>query len=120
MDPCVFCLTEHETTEHLFFSCSVTIRFWQDVYHWLNIGINNSLFNKFQVMIYTEGMSKKMSKMVNIIIIMGKNHIHKDKWKNSKPSIVCFKNEIKNYMTSLKENQSINDLYKTMSKSLAL
>lgn len=47
-------------------------------------------------------MSKKVSKMVNIIFIMGKYHIHKNKWNNSKPNINCFKNEIKNYIASLK------------------
>ena len=64
VNPCVFCMTEHETTEHLFFSCTVTMMFWKDVYRWLNIGINDSLFNKFQVMIYMDGLSKKVSKMV--------------------------------------------------------
>ncbi len=122
VDPCVFCMTEHETIEHLFFSCSVTTLFWKDVYRWLNIGINFSLFNKFHVMIYMNGLSKEISKMVNIIIIMGKYHIHKNKCKNSRPNIVCFKNEIKNYVTSLKglseESQSLGELYETMSKSL--
>ena len=103
-------MTEHETIEHLFFSCSVTMMLWEDVYRWLDIGINNSLFNKSQVMIYMEGLSKKISKMV-IIFIPGKYHIHKNKWNNSKPTINCFKNEIENYITSLKvlseENQSV-------------
>lgn len=62
VNPCVFCMTEHETIEHLFFSCSVTMMFWKDVYRWLNIGINNSLFNKSQVMIYMEGLSKNYPK----------------------------------------------------------
>lgn len=28
VDPCGFCGTEPETTEHLYFSCSVTMQFW--------------------------------------------------------------------------------------------
>lgn len=69
-------------------------------------------------------MSKKVSKMVNIIFIMGKYHIHKNKWNNSKPNINCFKNEIKNYIASLKvlseENQSINDLLNNVRVSCSL
>lgn len=72
-------------------------------------------------MIYIDGLSKKITKMVNIILIMGKYHIHKNKWRNGKPTTECFKNEIKNDITSLKvllqENQSRSDLYE---KSLAL
>ncbi len=37
--------------------------------------------------------------MVNIIIIMGKYRIHLSKWKNQKPFLNCFKNELKNYVS---------------------
>ncbi len=53
--------------------------------------------NLFQVLVYADGLSKKISFMLNIIITMGKYNVHKSKWNNSKPSLNCFKNEYKIY-----------------------
>ncbi len=108
VDPCVFCMTEHETRTLILFLFS-----------------HDAFLERCLLLVkynYMNGLSREISKMVNIIIIMGKYHIHKNKWKNSRPNIVCFKNEIKNYVTSLKvlseESQSLGELYETMSKSL--
>ncbi len=125
VDPCVFCLEEPETIEHLFFSCPVTVKFWQDLFSWLNIDINTDIpsLNMFQILVYADGLSKKMSYMLNIIITMGKYHVHKSKWNNSKPSLNYFKNECKKYLESLKhlskDNQSLGELYKSMYESLS-
>lgn len=64
-------------------------------------------------MIYMDGLSKKVFKMLNIVLIMWKYPIFiYINGKNGKPTINCFKNEIKNYRASLKvlseANQSIN------------
>ncbi len=58
---------------------------------------------------------KKMSYMLNIIITMGKYHVHKSKWNNSKPSLNDF-NECKKYLESFK---SLGELYKSMYESLS-
>ncbi len=112
-----FWLEEPETIEHFFFSCLITLKFWQDLFSWLNIDINTDIpsQNLFQVLVYADGLSKKMSFMLNIIITMGKYHVHKSKWNNSKPSLNCFKNECKKYLESLKhlskDNQPLGELY---------
>lgn len=58
------------------------------------------MFNKFQLMIYIGGLSKKTSKMVNIILIMGKYYMHKNKWENGKPNAVFF-NKLKNILKGI-------------------
>ncbi len=55
-----------------------------------------------QVLVYADGLSKNMSFMLNIIITMGKYHVHKSKWNNSKPSLNYFKNECKKYLKHFK------------------
>lgn len=45
-----------------------------------------------QVLVYTDNLTKEISDKVNIIIIMGKYHIHSCKWKNQKPSLTWFIN----------------------------
>ncbi len=54
IDPCVICLKEPETINHLFFLCSVTFQFWQDLYSCLNSGTDNSFFEPFQILIYMD------------------------------------------------------------------
>ena len=93
VEPCCFCNADCETTEHLFYSCTVTSLFWQDVFEWIGNKIENiTPFDKHQILLYKDNLSKEFSELVNIIIVLGKYHIHSSKWKNKHPSIVWFKN----------------------------
>lgn len=113
MDLSCFCL-KPETTEHLFFSCQITLQFWQNVKDWLNVRIKN--FEAQQILLYNDNLSKDICEMANIIIIMGKYHICK--WKKQKPMLNCFRNELKNYLYSLQvlldTHQPIQKLCHTM------
>jgi len=50
VDLCGFFSKEPETIEHLFYSCPVTLQFWQDLYSWLSIGIDIPPLNVSQVL----------------------------------------------------------------------
>lgn len=100
VEVCVFCLEELHTIEHLFYSCTVTSQFWQNLYNWLNSSIENiNPFDMNQILIYKN--ANELSDMINIIIIMGKCHLHTCKWKIKKLSLVCFKNKLRSFYSSL-------------------
>ena len=102
VEACVFCLEEPETIEHLFYSCRVTGQFWQNLHTWLSSTIQNiSPFDMNQILIYKNDTAKEISDTINIIMIMGKYHIHACKWKNQRPSLISYKNELKILFSSL-------------------
>lgn len=77
----------------------ITEQFWQNLQSCLSNKIENiTPFNTHQILTY-----KKMtfSYTVNIIVIKGRYHIHICKWKNQKPSLIYFKNELKILFFSL-------------------
>lgn len=75
---------------------------------------NITPFNTHQIVIYKNYFDKEISHMVNIIVIKGKYHIHIFKWTNQKPSLICFKNEMKILFFSLLILADTNQ-YKTLS-----
>lgn len=102
MEPCVFCSEEEENIEHLFFSCPVVKEFWQDIMNWIKIKVGTISNFKLEQIIYgNDNLPKEICKICNILIIMGKYHIHKGKWQNKKPCIIVFKGEMKEYYSSL-------------------
>lgn len=102
VEACVFCLEEPETIEHLFYACRVTSQFWQNLHNWLSTTIENIRpFEMNHILIYKNDTAKEISNMINIIIIMGKYHIHACKWKNQRPSLIFFKNELNIFYSSL-------------------
>ena len=69
---------------------------------WLKSKIDNiTPFKKDQVLIYNENVPPKMSDLINIIIVLGKYHIHSCKWKGRLTSLMCFKNELNKYFEAL-------------------
>lgn len=80
---CEFCSNEKETIFHLFFHCIYTKIFWVDV--------ENLITRKFytavklggsDIMIYVDdyGIEKDKAYIIQLLVIMGKFHIHKMKW----------------------------------------
>lgn len=101
VDPCDFCHENPERTEHLFFLCSVSRKFWQDVHSWLNNKISElEQFTIEDILIYNSKLTRDISLLINLIIIMGLN-IHKNKWKKQLPNVNCFKNEFRMLLSSL-------------------
>ena len=46
-------------------------------------------------------MDHTVSDIINIIILLGKYHMHCAEWRNSKPSFSCFINEFRLFFSSL-------------------
>ena len=53
----------------------------------------------FFLLLYNDNMNNNssVSDMVNMLIIMGKYHIHCSKWRDPKFSFECFINDLKMY-----------------------
>jgi len=110
-------------TEHLFFLCSVSRKFWQDVHSWLKNKISE-LFTIEDILIYNYKITRDLSILINLIIIMGKYHVHKNKWKKQLPNVNCFKNEFSMFLSSLnpvkKSKQTVEDVCYAAEKFLIL
>uniref|UniRef100_A0A3P9AV59 Reverse transcriptase domain-containing protein n=1 Tax=Maylandia zebra TaxID=106582 RepID=A0A3P9AV59_9CICH len=102
VEPCGFCSQNAESIDHLFFSCSVTTDFWQDLVDWLSIRIDGMTPLTLTQVLYNNGdPSKELSMLHKVVIIMGKYHIHKCKWQSKRPSLTVLKIELKSFLSSL-------------------
>lgn len=102
VEPCGFCSQNVESIDHLFFSCSVTTDFWQDLVDWLSIRIDGMTPLTLTQVLYNNGdPSKELSMLHKVVIIMGKYHIHKCKWQSKRPSLTVLKIELKSFLSSL-------------------
>ena len=103
---CSFCNLYNETIYHIFVECDIVKHFWSDVKNWFTrtfeldvnlgeesiiLGVNNDIY------------------FVQLVILLAKFHIYKQKLRNENPSFIYLKNEIKkvheNEEFYLKKNQ---------------
>lgn len=99
---CEFCQNDIEKTEHLFFLCPISEKFWQNVHTWLSNKLSDlEQFTIEDVLFYKSKLKKETSLLINLVIIMCKYHLHKSKWKKQLPNLECFKNEFKIYLFSI-------------------
>ncbi len=111
-DPCVFCEAAEETLDRVFFSYRVSEGFWSDLHHWLSLKMNDILtFDLSHILFYIDTLDSYISDMVNMIVLVGKYHIHRSKCSNSKPSFLWFINHLKLFFSSIKKG-SIQQNYK--------
>ncbi|KAI7791725.1 hypothetical protein IRJ41_005592 [Triplophysa rosa] len=90
---CEFCNKEKEKIFHLFFHCIYTKIFWVDVENFITrILFVAAKLNGSDIMLYY---------IIQLIVLMGKFHIHKMKWSGSKPNFFHFINEFKQYCDML-------------------
>ena len=91
---CTFCNENPETILHLFCDCKHVEKFWKDLELWLFRNCNIQItFSKNDIC-----LMKKMYKnqhLFNLIIILAKKHIYKQKLNKSKPTIGMFLIELK-------------------------
>lgn len=107
VDPCVFCEEADETLEHMFFFCPVSNSFWSEIHNWLLFKMDNiPTINLSHILFYMDNLDSSISDLLNMIILLGKYHIHCCKWRSSKPSFVWFINDFKLFVSSLKKIQS--------------
>ncbi len=101
---CEFCSNEKETIFHLFFHCIYTKIFWVDVENSITRKCNTAVkLGGSDIMIYVDdyGIEKDKAYIIQLLVIMGKFHIHKMKWSGGKPNVFYFINEFKQYCNTV-------------------
>ncbi len=91
-----FCKGERKLFFIYFFLCIHTKIFWIDVELFIKEMLDISLqLSGFYVIIYfgDHGFDKVKAYLIQLLILMGKFHIHKMKWSGSKPNFSHFINE---------------------------
>ena len=95
-DLCTFCKKEKETIIHLFCQCDFVKTFWENVLSWINS--EQDIIDTFLPFEIIFGLTKeKKNHTLNILIILAKYHIYKQKLNNVKPTIDLFKADVKYY-----------------------
>uniref|UniRef100_A0A8C1Z089 Reverse transcriptase domain-containing protein n=1 Tax=Cyprinus carpio TaxID=7962 RepID=A0A8C1Z089_CYPCA len=97
---CTFCGNYDETICHLFYGCIYSKIFWRDVENYIRRKTGQTLTLKGKdVFIYFEdgGTDKDFSFFVQLFLVLGKFHIHKMKWAESKPNFKHLLAELKQY-----------------------
>uniref|UniRef100_A0A3B3HKX7 Reverse transcriptase domain-containing protein n=1 Tax=Oryzias latipes TaxID=8090 RepID=A0A3B3HKX7_ORYLA len=122
-EPCIFCSSETETLEHLFYSCNQVKIFWSDIHNWLSLKILNiPFFSLYDVLFYMENLDPGISDVINVVIILCKHFIHLCKWKNTCPLFSIFLNYFSDYYKCLKcipnKNKKTTVIYQNISKVL--
>ena len=92
---CVFCQTEVESMEHLFFYCNITKLFWKSLMTWIiekkisitQLTLENVLFGVFNI--------KEDFQILNHLILVAKFYIYKCKLHNVHPSLNVFLVKVK-------------------------
>ena len=94
-DLCSFCQAESETLLHLFCTCEVSILFWNLISDWLKntLNIQMQLDNK-TILFATTYYSRSV---LNLILLLGRLHIHKMKMNGGLPSLGLFRDDLKRY-----------------------
>ena len=102
---CSFCGLSSETVVHLFWQCPYTTTFWKDLSRYITDKLVSdfSSFWKNVLFGFLDNKSKKQTEtyLINLLIILGKYHIHKAKFSNSKPSFVSFGKETEQYIKTI-------------------
>ena len=120
-DPhCTFGCNEDETILHLFFTCHIVQRFWNEVIDWVKSNCTNCDTLSLSEELIILGTKKDIvtDKVIDLLIITGKWHIYKCKLQDREPRIEIFKQQFKERHTIEKRNyltrstgERFNDLW---------
>ncbi len=91
-----------------FFNCIYSRLFWKDLEFYINRKIECMIeICIFDVLFYTENenLNRKEQHILHLFILLGKFHIHKNKWAQCKPNFAHFINDFKLYVNLLKKQQ---------------
>ncbi len=91
---------------YLFFYCIYSRLFWKDLEFYINRKIVCMIeICIFDVLFYTENenLNRKEQHILHLFILLGKFHIHKNKWAQCKPNFAHFINDFKLYVNLLKK-----------------
>lgn len=99
---CTFCNEVEESLIHLFFECKYSKDMWTQLAVYLHRKTTLNIFLRCSdIILYYEHKHKQFKYIVNLFILIGKNHIHKSKFSNSKPRLNLLLIELKNYISCL-------------------
>ena len=102
---CTFC-EDIETTDHLFFQCVFTEALWTDIHDWLHTKILLEPFLHKDILYGFVSENKEYDFLINNVLILGKFHIHKCKYRVVTPRFCVFHNEFLSFIKALKLNKS--------------
>ncbi len=94
-----------------FFHCVYTKIFWVDVENFITRKLNTAVkLGGSEIMIYVDdyGIEKDKVYIIQLLIIMGKFHIHKMKWSGGKTIFFYFINEFKQYCNTIYKCRQVN------------
>ena len=107
---CSLCGICPETMVYLFWQCPYTITFWKDLSRYItDKSISDfSLLWKDALFGFQDNKSKKQKEiyLINLLIVLGKYHIHKAKFNNSKPSFIAFGKETLQYIKTIYDSKN--------------
>ncbi len=99
---CMFCEKDIETVEDMFFQCELVQNFWLEFQNWLHfkqISIHPLTVVSIKVGVLLT--YKNIDFLINNLIILCKNFIHRCKYLKVKPHFSRWKNELKIFAKSL-------------------
>ena len=105
IDPlCSFCHLTDESITHLFWDCTFSQSFWNEI----NILLNRKLDIYFQITIECilfglsdRGIPSNKLFIINLICLLAKFHIHTSKFAKQKPNLLVFASFLKSYLETL-------------------
>ena len=107
---CSYCKHEPETILHLFSNCSLIMRFWRKLEHFLQSNCQDISFILSATTVIFGDIT--VSDVINTILIMAKFYIFKNKNTGKPPHLDSFKKQIVNYYQTEKiisiDNMNIN------------
>uniref|UniRef100_A0A8C6WYS4 Reverse transcriptase domain-containing protein n=1 Tax=Neogobius melanostomus TaxID=47308 RepID=A0A8C6WYS4_9GOBI len=99
---CIFCNTENEDLDHLFYSCNVIQSFWQDFQRWLQSkGIQFATLTTNEIKFGIKVKNIFMDFGINNLLLLCKYFIHKCRFFKTKPTIFHWKNELNLFSKSI-------------------
>lgn len=107
-DSCVFCSSDPETLEHLFFKCQYVDAFWFEIHCWVSLRISNIPSFTSKDLYFMDNLDSEISDVVSFVIVLCKYFFHSCKWKNASPMFTVFLNYFCHYFKSLKLISNMN------------
>jgi hypothetical protein len=95
---------------HLFWQCPYTTTFWKDLSRYITDKLVSDLSLLWEDVQFGfhDNKSKKLNEiyLINLLIILGKYHIHKAKFSNSKPSFIAFGRAPEQYIRTIYDSKN--------------
>ena len=91
--------------QFMFYQCAFSIAFWTGVEHYIRTITGQVIhLQEKDIFIYFErNLDNHIVFCVQMVIMLGKFHIHKRKWTNSKPNVDVFLLELHQYADTIKD-----------------